>query len=346
MIEDKRVRRGEIYSIRLDTGYGSEQGITRPGLVISGNAGNDTAPTVIVAYMTTKDHNIGIHYGPTKATGRLSYVQCEQIATVDKRRLVYLMGSLSQNEMEEVESRLDEVLDLGYVDDAPLKEKEIEIAALRHRQQELFDKITKLEQQIAAHADELLTRDVEIAVAKRMYEKAVGIIAAMRAEPDLPERPMGPPKKAEEPPKKEPKLVDINTATFTQLRGIGLTNNIVLGVINGRPYKSVEDIKNIPGINAKMYGIIKERICCIPQNVVSALPEPDPGFEVEVEAKVNVNTASAKEIAEKTGMSVTVAYGIVGKRKRDGAYKKLDDLLNPPRFTQYHLDRFGAMLEV
>lgn len=363
MDENKYVRRGEIYSIRLDNGFGSEQGITRPGLVISNNVGNNTAPTVVVAYMTTKYHNIGIHYGPTKATGRPSYVQCEQLATVDKRRLVYLMGSLSQNEMKEVEDKLDEVLDMGYVDDAPLKEKEIEIAALRHRQQELFDKINKLEAQIATHADELLNRDVELAVAKRMYEKAIGIIAAMKAEPDLPERPMGPPKvvkteevKTDEPPKKpkpEPKLVDINTATFSQLRGIGLTNNIVLGVINGRPHKQIEDIKKVPGVNARLYGIIEKKICCVPvveepKPKVEDVPAkvPDPVIEVASVVKVNVNTASAQEIHDITGLSMNACYAIVGKRKREGRFISLEELVIPNRLSAKLLEKYRDKMEV
>ena len=373
MNEVKYVRRGEIYSVRMDNGLGSEQGVSRPALVISNDVGNNAAPTVVVAYLTTRDHNIGIHYGPTKATGRPSYVQCEQLATVDKRRLVYLMGSLSKTEMKEVEDRLDEVLELGYVDDTPLKEKEAEIAELRFRQKELFDKITNLEAKIAAHADELVTRDVEIAIAKRMYEKAVGIIAAMRAESDLPERPNGPPKppkvdevKIGEPPKKpekpkvEPKLVDINTASFTQLRGIGLTNNVVLGVINGRPYKSVEDVKKVPGMSAKLFGIVGKRICCVPveepkqepKRIVSAILEPDPDYEAEeseitaAPVKVNVNTASAQEIHDVTGLSMNACFAITGKRKSAGRFASLDELVIPNRLSAKILEKHRDKMEV
>ena len=364
MYEDRYVRRGEIYRVRLDTGWDSEQGVSRPALIISSNVGNSSSPTVIIAYLTTKDHNIGIHYGPTKATGIPSYVCCEQLATVNKKRITgSIMGSLSENEMREVESRLDEVLDLGYVDDAPLKEKEQEINVLKLQMEELKSEVFRLKTSLDAKADEILTRDVEIAVHKRMYEKAVGIIAAMRAEPDLPERPMGPPKpqkvepmKQDSPPKEpvEPKLVDINTATFSQLRGVGFTNSQTLATINCRPYEKLEDLKNTPGINSKAYYVLSKRVCCVPvkvdtPEVTEERPTPElkePAVVSEATVKVNVNTASAGEIHVATGLNMTVCYSITGCRKRDGLYKSVNDLLNIPKFTARHMEKYGHLLEV
>ncbi len=336
------VRRGEIYKVRLDTGIGSEQGVTRPALVISSDEGNRASPLVIVAYLTTKDHNIGIHYGPTKATGIPSYVQCEQIYTVSKQRLIHLMGQLSQNEMTEVESRLDEVLDLGYIDDTPLKEKEAECASLRAELEEMKSKNAELEKKISGHADELIDRDIEVAVAKRMYNKAVSIIAAMRSEGDLPQKPTEQPK--EEKPKESElpgKLVDINTAKFSVLRGLGLSNNMVLNVTNYRPYKRVEDLKKVPGMNSRLYGIIERKICCVPVKA-----EEQPKAEPVAAEKVNINTASAQELCDKLGLSKTVCFSITGTRKRNGPYKAVEDLLNVPKFTKNHFERYWDKVEV
>lgn len=360
MYEEKYVKRGEIYTVRLDTGVGSEQGVTRPGLIISSDGGNATSSLVVVCYLTTRDHNIGIHYGPTKATGRPSYIQCEQIFTVSKERLGRLLGSLSENEMQEVGNRLDEVLDLGYVDDTPLREKEAECDALRLQLEELKVENARLKQKDKQHDDELLTRDVEIAVAKRMYEKAVGIIAAMRAEPDLPENPKFVKKnvveesKKPEPPKKpvEPKLVDINTATFGKLRSIGLTNNIVLNVMNSRPYKKVEDLKKVAGINVATYRIIEKKICCIPvpeeppkveEPVVAEVAEPS--VVEENVAKVNVNTATVEEL-KSVGLSVKTAQEIRAWRNKHGNFDKLDDLLALKHFGNTCMKRYGHRLEV
>lgn len=366
MYESRDIRRGDIYRVRLDTGWVSEQGATRPALVISSNIGNRTSPTVIVAYMTTKDHEIGVQYGPTKATGIPSYVCCEQIATVSKQRITGgIMGSLTPNEMKEVEDKLDEALDLGYMDDAPIKEKEREINALKLQMEELRSEILRLKTSLEAKADEVLTRDVELAVAKRMYEKAVGIIAAMKAEPDLPKPPPierakvkvaeqnvvepkvaepEPPKNPEPPKKEEPKLLDINSATFSQLRGIGLSNNLVLAVINKRPFKKIEDMKGV--VNAAQYGIIKNKIYCVPV-VVAEEPAPPKVEEPKVGGvKINVNTASAQEIHDVSGLSLTACFAITGKRKREGLFKSLDELVIPGRLSAATLEKYRDKFEV
>lgn len=362
MYEDKRVRRGEIYSVVQDGVLPGEQGASRPALIISNNLGNDTSPVVNIVYLTTRDHDIGIHYGPTKATGRPSYVQCEQIYTVNKQRLGRLMGSLSTNEMKEVEDKLDEVLDLGYIDDAPLKEKEKEIGVLKLQLEELKAKNAELNKKIEAHADELITRDVELAVQKRMYEKAVGIIAAMKAEPDMPENPRFPKKKpVEESPKPEepknpepskpvePKLVDINTATFSQLRAIGLSNNVVLTVINKRPHKRVEDLKNIPGINAQKYKIIEKKICCVPMMVEEPPkveePEEEPKPVVEETVKVNVNRCTASDLIA-IGITPWHSNRIVKRRDAYGDFEKLEDITNIDKITVAWLDQYRDKLEV
>lgn len=378
MYEEKYVRRGEIYSVRSGEHDDVSGSMTRPGLIISNNIMNSgRSNAVIVAMLTTNDNNIGIHYGPIMNTGRASYVCCERLMSVSKARLGKLMGSLSENQMEEVENRLDEVLDLGYVDNTPLREKEAECEALRLQLEELKAENAVLKKRDAAHADELLTRDVEIAVAKRMYDKAVGVIAAMRAEPDMPERPMGPPKKKSEerkppkvndPPKgyDERKPVDINSANFSKLRAIGFSNGVVLAVINGRPYKTVEDLKKVPGVNSRLFDIVKPRVCCIP------VPEPEVVVEepeVKVEeipvvteapvvveeppvvtealevAKVNVNTASLEELMG-AGLNKKTAMEIRAWRNKNGNFEKLEDLLVLKHFGNTIMKRYGHRLEV
>lgn len=378
MYEEKYVKRGEIYSV--GSAEESDSPFTKPGLIISSDGCNENSSNVIIAYVTMKDSNIGIHYGPTKATGKPSYIQCEYLATVNKKRLGRFMGRLSDNEMREVESRLDEVLDMGYIDNTPLYEKEAECDALRLQLEELKAENARLKKKDQQHEDELLTRDVEIAVAKRMYEKAVGIIAAMRAEPDMPERPMGPPKKVAEPkvpekkptpkkgdPKPQPQqngLVDINSAKFGVLRSIGLSNSIVLTIINDRPYKKVEDLKKVPGVNNTLYRIIENKVCCIPvpeepkkveeTPVVEETPkveepkvsEETPVIVVEENAqKVNVNKATTKELTD-IGLNKRSAQEIVSHRSKHGDYTKLEDLLILKNFGNTCMKRYGHLLEV
>lgn len=54
-MEERQVRRGDIYHADLDPVFGSEQGGYRPVLVIQNNIGNQYSPTVIVAAITSKE---------------------------------------------------------------------------------------------------------------------------------------------------------------------------------------------------------------------------------------------------------------------------------------------------
>lgn len=86
------VIRGDIYIADLDPVMGSEQGGIRPVLIVQNDRGNRFSPTVICAAMTSK---LGKHDLPThvwiaaKESGleRDSLVLCEQIRTLEKRRL-------------------------------------------------------------------------------------------------------------------------------------------------------------------------------------------------------------------------------------------------------------------
>ena len=54
MNEDWIYRRGDIYLANLDPYIGSEQGGTRPVVVLQNNAGNYFSPTLIVAPITSR----------------------------------------------------------------------------------------------------------------------------------------------------------------------------------------------------------------------------------------------------------------------------------------------------
>lgn len=346
MYEEKYVRRGEIYSVKSGEYDEAAGSMSRPGLIVSNTYLNDAANTVIVVFLTTNDNNIGIHYGPIMNTGRPSYVCCERIMSVSKARLGKLMGSLSENQMQEVENRLDEVLDLGYIDNGPLKKKEQEIDALKLQMEELKSKVSMLKTSLDEKEDEILTRDVEIAVHKRMYEKAVGIIAAMKAEPDLPKPPRlekkpevsEEPKKPEPPKPVEPNLMDINSATFSQLRGIGLSNNLVLAIINSRPHQKIEDLKKISGLNNKVYGLIEKKICCIPVTV-------DESPVDVVATKLNINTATVEDFV-RIGFGKYTAERIVKHRNNHGDFEKVDDLRQISRVGEGSMKKLGHLLEV
>ena len=51
---DRIIKRGDIYYAELNPVIGSEQGSTRPVLIISNNTGNRLSPTVIITAITSR----------------------------------------------------------------------------------------------------------------------------------------------------------------------------------------------------------------------------------------------------------------------------------------------------
>ena len=105
------MKRGDIYRADLDPVTGSEQGGVRPVLVIQNDIGNRTSPTVIVVPLTSrlKKPSQQTHVLIEPPEGGLrhpSLVLCEQVRTLEKRRLDRFMGTVSQECLARVENAL------------------------------------------------------------------------------------------------------------------------------------------------------------------------------------------------------------------------------------------------
>ena len=107
-------RRGDIYLANLNPFTGSEQGGTRPVLVLQNNDGNYYCPTLIVAPITTKlkKLNMPTHCCFEKVRGldEPSMVSLEQIKTIDKSRVQRFIGKLTREQMMKVEDAIRESL--------------------------------------------------------------------------------------------------------------------------------------------------------------------------------------------------------------------------------------------
>ena len=86
-------RRGDIYLANLNPFKGSEQGGTRPVLVLQNNDGNYYCPTLIV-----------------RGLAEPSMVSLEQIKTIDKCRIEKYLGKMTQEQMTKVEDAIRESL--------------------------------------------------------------------------------------------------------------------------------------------------------------------------------------------------------------------------------------------
>lgn len=108
---ERTIKRGDIFYADLNPVVGSEQGGTRPVLIISNDIGNRYSPTVIVAAITSRVHTkakLPTHTAVNDFEGldRDSIVLLEQIRTVDKKRLKQYMGMMPAETMARVDKAL------------------------------------------------------------------------------------------------------------------------------------------------------------------------------------------------------------------------------------------------
>ena len=108
---DTNVKRGDIFYADLSPVVGSEQGGTRPVLIVQNNTGNKHSPTVIAAAITsqTGKAKLPTHInlpGPDVGLTKDSVVLLEQIRTIDKKRLREHMGSLDEKLMNQVDAAI------------------------------------------------------------------------------------------------------------------------------------------------------------------------------------------------------------------------------------------------
>lgn len=114
------VKRGQIYYADLDNNTtGSEQGGKRPIVILQNDVGNTYSPTTIIAIMTSRQtkSKMPTHYWVKDYIGcgliKPTMVECEQIRTIDKKRLLKKIGQLPKEEMQALEKCLLVSLGLG-----------------------------------------------------------------------------------------------------------------------------------------------------------------------------------------------------------------------------------------
>ncbi|HHT63127.1 MAG: type II toxin-antitoxin system PemK/MazF family toxin [Bacillota bacterium] len=113
------VRRGEIFFAELNPVQGSEQGGTRPVLVVQNDIGNQYSPTTIVVAITSQINKAKLptHVElPKEKTGldKDSVILAEQVRTIDKSRLQHKVAVLSDEIMHRVNKALE--ISLGLVE--------------------------------------------------------------------------------------------------------------------------------------------------------------------------------------------------------------------------------------
>lgn len=373
--------RGEMYDILFSDGLPGEMAAHRPGVIVSSDRGNTTSPSVLMIYTTTTtttdNRRISVNYEFTM-NGWRNFALCNQIVTVNKNRLKKFYGKLPESDMREIDRCLREAMALGRSDEAALKEKDAEIADRDVLIGDLKSEVAGVKAEAAKKDEEIASLKMEIEMWQKCYGRCMDMLVDTKVSADLQRRTAAPvvaePVKIVDPeepvivppvivpvdPPEPVKLLDVNSCTATALKKAGFSLAVARKIVEGRPYKSTEDLKNVNGMKASLFRILEPKLCCNP--VVVAEPEkpvevveqpqpeepkpvrkqePDPGFE-----KLNVNTCTAKEFCEVTGLCRATGYSVVGYRKKNGPYTKLEDLLNVANVGPGTLQRVGHLLEV
>jgi mRNA-degrading endonuclease toxin of MazEF toxin-antitoxin module len=280
-------KRGEMWYIRDGESFGHEEASRRAVVIISSDRGVTSSPVVQVAYSTTKRRTNGTAV-EVHSTRPWSWILCEQLAAVDKRRLMTKICDLTEAEMLKVELGLRTVLGLSS------KPSESD-ALLQAREAEFSEKTIEFESKIA----EL---ELELTVHKKLYEKAVDKIVGLKFEKDTNREPVvaleDKPFEVEPPEMKEPELdlsglaekfkvyderqktkktvkvepvkaecekVNVNTVDWKTLMGkVGLCEQTAKQVVNYRlkngSFTNVTDLVKVPRVTQTMLNRIIDLI--------------------------------------------------------------------------------------
>ena len=109
---ESTVKRGDIFYADLSPVVGSEQGGTRPVLIVQNDTGNRHSPTVIAAAITsqTGKARLPTHIniaGGSVGLSKDSVILLEQIRTIDKKRLKEKTGCLAAEDLQKINKGLN-----------------------------------------------------------------------------------------------------------------------------------------------------------------------------------------------------------------------------------------------
>jgi mRNA interferase MazF len=116
-----KYKKWTIWRANLDPVVGSEQGLTRPVLIISDDTVNEFINTINVLPITTRKSNRTVYPNEVLLESNFfglsmeSIVLCHQIRTLDKKRLAQFYGAISDiNKQNEIIAALLFQIEIDY----------------------------------------------------------------------------------------------------------------------------------------------------------------------------------------------------------------------------------------
>jgi len=96
-----------IVLVNLNPTIGSEIKKTRPCVIISPNEMNRPLRTIVIAPMTTSSNNYPSRI-EVKHNEKIGWIVIDQIRTIDKKRIIKVLGRITKPEIKEVKSVIKE----------------------------------------------------------------------------------------------------------------------------------------------------------------------------------------------------------------------------------------------
>jgi len=106
----RNIKRGDIYLVSLNPAIGAEIGKTRPAVVISNDINNTYADTITVIPITSNidkvyPFEVFLEKGES-GLDKDSKAKCNQIRTIDKKRLHKCIGALKEGKIKKIEDAI------------------------------------------------------------------------------------------------------------------------------------------------------------------------------------------------------------------------------------------------
>ena len=114
-----QVLRGDVFLASLEPVEGSEQGGTRPVVVVSSDALNQFSPVMVVCSITDAANKKKFYPSHVKISAGMggltldSIVVCEQVRAISKTRLRRQLGKFDRNAMRSIDAALKVTLDIA-----------------------------------------------------------------------------------------------------------------------------------------------------------------------------------------------------------------------------------------
>lgn len=116
-------KRGNIYFIESNyMEQGVEQKQTRPGVIVSNDKGNQSAEHVEVVFMTTQTKKDLPTHVLIRSALKPSTLLCEQVTTISKDRVGRWIGTLTTQEIQQMDTALAISLGIDFAAPVMLRE--------------------------------------------------------------------------------------------------------------------------------------------------------------------------------------------------------------------------------